>query len=356
MVLKENIAIIIPAFEPGEQLLNLLQTIRRKENNQSPIIIVNDGSSKEYNRCFTEASRFENTTILKHSQNYGKGKALKTAFNYIINKMSDTKAVITIDSDGQHAYEDMIKCAEVFQGDPDAIIFGSRNFEGEENVPRKSKLGNQMTSNILKSFTGEELKDTQTGLRVIPFKYLSSLLDVEGDRFEYEMNMIFYARKNNINIIETPIEVIYYDENSGTHFHPIKDSIKVYETFIKYILSSLSSFLIDVGVFTIMLSLIGSEGFVAITTSTVLGRVVSSGANYILNRFIVFKGNSKQSAVKYFSLVILQLSFSSIFVSFFISVLTPIHPTIIKVVVDSGLFLFSYYFQKRFIFYRRELR
>lgn len=355
MVLMENIAIIIPSLDPDEQLLKLLKTIRNKEQNKSPIIIVDDGSPKEYNQYFLEASRFENIIILNHTQNYGKGRALKTAFNHIINELPYVKAAITIDSDGQHTYEDMVKCVMKFEEHPEAIIFGSRNFEEGESVPRKSKFGNQMTSNILQSFTGEKLKDTQTGLRVIPFKYLEPLLDIEGERFEYEMNMIFFARKNDIDIIETPIEIIYYDDNSGTHFHAVRDSIKVYGTFIKYLLSSLSSFLIDIGVFTLIITLLGNESFNAITTSTIIGRVVSSGANYLLNRYIVFKENSNQSAMKYFSLVIIQLLLSSIFVTAFTNIFTPLHPTIIKVIVDSGLFLLSYYLQKRFIFNRRGI-
>lgn len=89
------------------------------------------------------------------------------------------------------------------------------------------------------AMTGMNVSDTQTGLRVIPMSQLPKLLTVKGERYEFEMNMLLEAKENNIPICEVSIATIYLDENQSSHFDVIRDSIKIYKVFFKYIFSSL---------------------------------------------------------------------------------------------------------------------
>lgn len=218
--------------------------------------------------------------MLGYEINRGKGFALKTAFNYILKECPKIKWVATIDSDGQHTIDDTVNCVIDAKKHPDEMIFGSRNFSmNEKHIPLKSNLGNIMTSKILKRFTGLHLNDTQTGLRVIPRQYLKDLLDVEGDRFEYEMNMILYAKENKINIREVPISTIYINENESSHFKPVSDSFAIYSKFLKYIMSSLIGFFVDISMFTVILKIMGDDSFRSVTYSTVGARILSSTVN-----------------------------------------------------------------------------
>ena len=76
------------------------------------IIVVNDGSRDTYEQYFKDFEK-KGIIVLKHHINYGKGRALKTALNYILNEYKDIKAIITADSDGQHSPEDIEKVANV---------------------------------------------------------------------------------------------------------------------------------------------------------------------------------------------------------------------------------------------------
>ncbi|KAA9241499.1 MULTISPECIES: bifunctional glycosyltransferase family 2/GtrA family protein [Aerococcus] len=354
-----DITIIIPALEPNEKLIVLLESIRRQDSDNFTIIIVNDGSSADYDSYFKQAHEDFGAIVLKHEENYGKGRALRTAFDYILHHLPDCQGVITIDSDGQHTYADMMKCIGAFQQDPSALVLGVRDFQNE--VPWKSQFGNRLTRYILKMVTGISLTDTQTGLRVIPKTYLARLLEISGDRFEYELKMIIDAAKQEIPIKEVAIETIYHDDNKGSHFNPIKDSIAIYSVFLeymanqtyfwKYILSSVSSFVVDILLFHLFSVLLPhAASTLTIYLATIIARTISSVFNYTLNRFLVFKQESKQSFIKYVSLVIVQMFLSGGLVSLISTIMQSQATTFIKIFVDSMLFLLSYFIQKHFIF------
>ncbi len=228
-----NIPIVIPSYEPDERLLKLLEDL--KENEFDKVIIVDDGSGIEYRHIFKEAKKKYSATVLRHSVNQGKGRALKTAFNYLLSEEKDMIGCVTADSDGQHSIEDIRKVMSVLSLNKDSLILGSRDFS-LEGVPDKSRKGNTITSVVMNFLYGIRISDTQTGLRGIPRDFMEKLLCVDGERFEFETNMLI-ACKGKVNIIEVPIETIYDSkEDHKTHFNPIKDSIRIYKLFGKRII------------------------------------------------------------------------------------------------------------------------
>lgn len=224
--MKDDVAIIIPAYNPGECLIELIDKLA--ENQYAKIIVINDGSkSKE---IFEKIKH--KAVMLEHTVNQGKGKALKTGFNYCTKNMSNIIGVITVDADGQHAIEDINTIYEKLKIKRDSILLGSRNFD-EANIPYRSKFGNKIISKILERKTKINIEDTQTGLRAIPIKYLQELEEISGERFEYETNMLMYCIKNNMQIEEIPINTIYIDKNKHSHFNVFMDSINIYKAVKK---------------------------------------------------------------------------------------------------------------------------
>ena len=158
------------------------------------------------------------------------------------------------------------------------------------------------------------------------------------------------------------IETIYFDDNSETHFNPIVDSIKIYKVtlspFFKYIASAVSSFILDILSFKWILALLITFGNIErsaiITIATVVARIISSSFNFYLNKKFVFKyeKNTKKSPFKYYSLCIVQMLVSAFFVTL-VWRYTKYPETSIKIVVDSILFLLSYFIQQRWVFKRK---
>jgi len=104
--------------------------------------------------------------------------------------------------------EDIFNVYSAIKTHKNDLILGSRNFD-LPNVPKKSKAGNLTTRRIFGALYGIKLYDTQTGLRGFTVGLAKHLVNVKGEHFEYEMNVLIYAKKHNIRILETPIETVY---------------------------------------------------------------------------------------------------------------------------------------------------
>ncbi|GMR71142.1 MULTISPECIES: bifunctional glycosyltransferase family 2/GtrA family protein [Aerococcus] len=339
--------IVIPSLEPDQKLIHLLDTIRQQDT-QIPILIIDDGSGPDYKYIFQLAETNYNTTNIHLPKNLGKGAALKIAMDHIIKNEPQIDKMVTIDSDGQHSYEDMVKTIQMSDQHPDGLILGTRQFD--EKIPFRSKFGNVITRNILKWTTGIEIEDTQTGLRVIPRSFLPVLQTVDGDRFEYETNMLIETKKQGWPIYSQPITTTYIEGNASSHFRIIADSVSIYGVVFKYILSSISSFIVDIVAYTILIYLFNQLDFASILFASIGSRAISSLFNYYVNQKFVFARNTPYSLLKYYTLVIVQICLSAVLVYAVHAVLQSEEVVAVKVIVDTLLFVLSYYVQKNFIF------
>lgn len=353
-IVKEKIVVLIPAYNPDDKMLDLISELDQYFNH---IVVVNDGCKESYDYIFEKVS--ETVSVVKHEENKGKGRALKTGFKYIVDNISDALGVITVDADGQHTTKDVLACCETFLKDKSKAVFGCRDFHSDTNIPPRSRFGNRLTSKLMKFFCDITLSDTQTGLRLLPFGALTPLLDTKGERYEYEMNMIFDLKDMGIDWIEQPISVIYIDDNESSHFNPIKDSFKIYKVFIKFCLSSFGSAILDIVIFTIAADILNKADisiwrFDYIITATVIARVCSGLFNFFINKWIFNHGKKKttviQSGSKYFFIWLVQMSLSAFLVSTINMCVPFIHGTLIKIVVDTLLFFISYKIQQKWVF------
>jgi len=343
----KNVTILIPAYNPDNRLLQLVKDLIQARF--SRIIIVNDGSNQECNDIFKILSSYKECLVIKHAINLGKGRALKTGFNYFLNHASDSIGVITVDADGQHAVEDIIKVRTQLLKQPKNLVLGVRDFSAT-NIPFRSKFGNILTRKIFTFAGGLKITDTQTGLRGIPVHFLRQLMNVSGERFEYELNMLLKCKPYNIRISEVNIQTIYIEDNKSSHFNPIVDSIKIYSVFLTYTLSSILSFGLDILLFTILsLALKDVIPPYFIIFATIGARLVSSLFNYMVNKHIVFKSTSKSAVVQYYFLSVCQMFLSS-FGVYLLYLLFGNGEVLIKIFVDSILFLMSFYIQRAWVF------
>lgn len=346
-----NVSVILPSFNPTEKLIKAIEALTA--SGFDDIIVINDGS--ENTEIFDKVSSMPNTEVISHPENMGKGQALKTGFEYFLKNRPQKTGVVTTDDDMQHRAEDILRCS-VEMEKSGLAVFGARSFKSKE-IPPKSRIGNNITAFTFRFFCGIKITDTQTGLRAIPKEYLPLLSEVNGSRFEYETNMLLAMKENNLGFKELPITTIYSDNNAGTHFRPIRDSIKIYTVILKYILSSLLSSVIDLAGFTLlnlMLPESMDEGL-RIFTATACARIVSSAVNYTVNRRRVFKSKSrlKSSIIKYYILSICQMAMSYGLVHLITAASDTdrsIIQTLYKMAVDILLFFICFVLQREWVF------
>ena len=345
------IPIIIPAYEPDDKLIGLTDNL--VSAGLSPIVVVNDGSDKStYGRIFDEVNA-RGAVVLEHAVNMGKGRALKTAFNYCLNEYPEMTGVITADSDGQHTASDIRKCMDALAQSPEKLVLGVRNFD-ESGIPARSVFGNKTTSRVMKFLTGMSISDTQTGLRGISAEFMKYLLTEKGERFEFETNMLLATKDLGIEIREVPIKTIYLEENKSSHFNPIKDSIRIYAVFLKFLFSSLSSSVVDIALFSLFCALFRNVPMAIgyIMLSTILARVISATYNFLINYKVVFKSgsNSAKAALKYLLLAVFIMLSSGALVSFFHGLIPASPEFAVKIPVDCLLFLVSFFVQREIVY------
>ncbi|MFC7364676.1 MULTISPECIES: glycosyltransferase family 2 protein [Bhargavaea] len=220
-----NPAIIIPAYNPDHSLPAYIRQLRQQGNLR--IIIVDDGSAFPLKPIFDSIRGIEGCTVLTHGRNMGKGAALKTAFRHVWEQCEEVTHVITADADGQHTADDVIRVTRETVKSARGLVLGVRDFI-HPDIPGRSLFGNRLTSRLFKMLFGTRLNDTQTGLRGIPRREIRWLMTIRGERYDYEMNSLIHAVREDVEIREVGIRTIYLDDNASSHYRPVQDSVRIF--------------------------------------------------------------------------------------------------------------------------------
>jgi len=218
-----DIAVLIPAYQPDTKLVGLVDALRADFPH---VVVVDDGSTG----CDDVFGAIRNSVeaLLVHPENRGKGAALKTGFAWIRERLPNVAGVVTADADGQHTPEDIRRVAEATAARNGGIVLGVRTFKG--SVPLRSRFGNWWASLFFRLRTGLAIRDTQTGLRGIPSDMLDRMLALRGDRYEYETRMLVDASCHASPPLQISIETIYLESNRSSHFRPFRDSLRTQMT------------------------------------------------------------------------------------------------------------------------------
>lgn len=330
---------LIPAYEPDGLLIYLTGDLTKAG---FEIVVVDDGSGPDYGNVFAAASR--NATVLTHPVNQGKGHALKTGLSYIREHFGSNCVIVTVDADGQHKVSDALKLCEIAEMHRDTLVLGSRKLRGD--IPLRSRFGNTVTRLIYRLTTGVSVYDTQTGLRAFHASLVPQLLEIQGERYEYEMNMILEFAREGVPIREEEIETIYLDDNAASHFDTIRDSLRVYREILKFSASSLAGFLTDYAMYSLLLLITGN-----LAASNIGARIVSGTVNYTLNRKFVFQSSVKtlHSAIRYIMLAAVILAGNTLVLTSLVTG-TGMGRMAAKLVTEILFFLLSWSAQKFLVF------
>lgn len=293
----QQLAIVIPSLDPTDALVFYVQDLLAQ--GFAHIYIVNDGSHPSYAPLYQQLCAPTECTLLSHGENRGKGAALKTAYRHIANTFPQCQGVITADSDGQHAVKDVCRLADSLSTAPGTLLLGGRSFSGK-NVPFKSWLGNRITSSVFLALHGTWVQDTQTGLRGFDASLLQEMLEIQGERFEYEMAVLATCTRKKIPVKFIPIDTIYINGNAGSHFRSVSDSLRIgsvlFGCLCRFLLSSGLSCTVDIILCWSLLHLLSAtvgSPLLRIGLSVVLARTISLGVNYTLNKTCVFHASSQ---------------------------------------------------------------
>lgn len=333
--------VLIPAYQPDARLPRLILELHRADPS-TKIVVVDDGSGQKFSDIF-EASATAGAHVISYENNRGKGYALREGFTWIRDVAGDlSECVVTADADGQHTLNDIFRVGRTCT-DTGTSMLGVREFVG--HVPARSRIGNTATSALFWLATGWKLKDTQTGLRAFPVALLPALLEVQGDRYEYELRVLLHLAKFRHPVTQIPIETIYEAGNPTSHFRPLQDSARIWAPLLKFAASSGVATIID---YVLVLALNALTG--ALFFPVVVARMVSASVNFAMNRR-VFEATGvplRRSALRYAALAVAVVAGSYTMLAVLTGIGMPLW--IAKIIADTTMYLVSYSAQSRYVF------
>jgi glycosyltransferase involved in cell wall biosynthesis len=215
-----HVAAIVPAYQAGSTVANVVRDLGRVFcDSELPIIVVDDGSTDDTAARALEAG----ARVERHGRNRGKGEALRTGF--AIAAALGATAAVTVDADGQHPADQ----ARLLARDPapaTALVLGIRDLV-RDGAPRSSRFSNGISNFFLSRFAGRRLLDTQCGLRRYPVRETLAL--GAGDPgYAYEAEVVLLAARAGWRIEQVPVRVFYPPPAARiSHFHVVRDPARI---------------------------------------------------------------------------------------------------------------------------------
>ena len=338
--------VLIPAYKPDRKLIGLVTELSAHAE-IAGVLVVDDGSGPEFRAIFEALSALPNLHQLRHAVNLGKGAALKTGLNHAAVTFPESVGVVTADADGQHTAKDILRVAAALSETPRYLVLGARGFDTE--VPFRSRFGNSLTRTIMRAVTGQKLTDTQTGLRGIPLDFIPAVLRLKPTGYDLELDMLVSCRNTGRPIREIPIETIYIEGNRSSHFNPMRDSMRIYFVFVRFVGVSLVTAAIDNGLFMAAIHL-----FPNVLLCQAISRLIAGTFQFMAVRRGVFHSESSvaPAMAKFWTLVIFSGALSYLLIQ---SILrnTSIGVVPAKLAAETTLFLLSFVVQRDFVFGRK---
>ena len=215
-------AAIIPAYREEKHIGDI---IRRTRKQLDHVLVVDDGSRDTTARCAREAG----AEVIVHSQNRGKGEAIKTGLRHWLDRQFIH--VIILDSDGQHLPEEIDHFIGAAAQAEDRSFFLGNRMNNLTGMPFIRRVVNRYMSNRISRICRQEIPDTQCGFRMLDRQLIPELLD-GGNRFDYETEMLIIASRKGYRIESVPITTVYSDEVSK--IHPARDTIRFFKLMRRY--------------------------------------------------------------------------------------------------------------------------
>lgn len=209
---------LIPAYNPTSILCDL---VRNLCNAGFSIVVVNDGSKDNCSNIFDDC--LSRATVLNHPKNSGKGQALKTGLSYIQNNFAPDSVIVTVDADGQHTVEDALTICEMAKQHSRSLVLGCRRFD--KDVTLRSRFRSRLTAFMFHRRSGVRMRDPLSGLRAFAYRMIPALLSVDGQRYEYEINVLLHCTQAKTRVLEHPVKTVYNDHYSITHFKMVKEAL-----------------------------------------------------------------------------------------------------------------------------------
>ena len=224
-----NVTVAIPIFDHGATITAVVEAL---EPFSLPCLIVNDGSGEETRTALAALeSRYDWVEVVHHSENRGRGAALRTAYESAFAR--GRTHVIQLDADGQHDASDIPRFVDAAKSQADALILGAPIFD--ETIPWVRLHGRKLSQFVVHWQThSKDVIDPLCGFRCIPLAPTLGLLAQEktGDRMDFDPELIIRLVRNGTPVINIPTKV-QYPEGGVSHFRMVEDNVRIAWAYLR---------------------------------------------------------------------------------------------------------------------------
>lgn len=207
---KLRVCVITPGYNEAQVIQQVVKgslSYFEKSTYDITLLVVNDGSKD----ATSSEARQGGAIVVDHLMNTGAGGATRTGLKYAKKYNFDIAA--TMDADGQHAPEDVLKGIDTLaKGNADLLI-GSRLIDSK-GMSRVKVIGNKGLSFITYLLFGVNSTDSQSGLRIFSRKAIEQL-NWQASGYEFCSEMLWRAKQQKLVVKEYSIKAIYSDYSKG---------------------------------------------------------------------------------------------------------------------------------------------
>jgi glycosyltransferase involved in cell wall biosynthesis len=211
-----RICALVPAFNEASQIAKV---VRGAIQHVDVVVVIDDGSDDGT----AEAARGAGATCLRLPANRGKASALRTGIEFAASR--GFTHVLTLDGDGQHRPEDIPVLVQTAVRTGADMVIGTRMFE-RHNMPRARFYSNTFGSRLASALVGREIRDSQSGFRLIRLDKLVSL-ELRSRFYEFEMEVLIKMARGGCSIEQAPIPAIYEDGRARSKMKPVRDTVRI---------------------------------------------------------------------------------------------------------------------------------
>jgi glycosyltransferase involved in cell wall biosynthesis len=220
--IRSHTAAVIPAYQDEKHIGDI---VRRTRERLDHVLVIDDGSSDQTAQRAREAG----AEVIVHSQNRGKGEAIKTGLEHWLKR--EVPWVTLLDSDGQHLPEEIDRFIAAASSAARPTFFIGNRMNDLAGMPFVRRVVNRYMSSRISRVCGQQIPDTQCGYRMLDRQLIPELLG-GGHRFDYETEVLIIASRKGFRIESVPITTVYTDQVSK--IHPMRDAIRFFKLMWRY--------------------------------------------------------------------------------------------------------------------------
>ena len=224
-----KISIIIPCFNEKNTILKIIEKVKRENNYQKEIIVIDDFSTDGTREILQEKIRNNIDRLILNEKNFGKGDSVRQGI-----KVASGDIILIQDADLEYDPLDYPKLIEPINKGYADVVYGSRFIGSDEKrvLFFWHSLGNFVLTSLSNILSNINLTDMENCYKVFKSDIIKNII-LEENRFGFEPEVTAKIAKKKCRIYEVGIKYYGRTYKQGKKIG-WKDGISAIRCIIKY--------------------------------------------------------------------------------------------------------------------------